>query len=119
MLIEEKQVDFKQCIDRKVYFVIEHFNLPAGLTGFTIHLDQPECLISTLLIYDSQHQLRYQLNQLMGSQKIRISESKEQSSLSAVSGPIPEGQWIMALELPQDQADFTRKWSYFIEAIPF
>ncbi|AXY26440.1 hypothetical protein CL176_10790 [Suicoccus acidiformans] len=104
MLIKRQDVAIKPKDDSTSNFLIERFIVPGNLDGLTLNISLPEgqCVIALILIYDCEYMLRAEYQDVEANRKFVIHEDERISSINTRSGPIPEGEWIIAFEVQND-----------------
>lgn len=84
-------------------FVIDRVEVPADLTSLRLTFSLPQDMVKLLLIYDSHYNLRAEINDIDYQADVRISTESKHTSLGAKSGPLPDGEWIIAFEIDHKQ----------------
>lgn len=101
-IIENRNIELTQQDNRKAgTFILERFNVPKNLRDLQIMIMCVPSEIRFVLVYDSELNLRAELNPLNEVNNICISIHEIHTSLRAKSGPLPPGEWMLAIEREQ------------------
>lgn len=117
MLIQEKILTTRLDPNRKSQFFIERFLVPEGLMAIKLLLEAETQDLQCVFIYDSDYNLRMELDHVSKRANIMILDG-ENSSQHTKSGPILSGEWIIAFEVETDPDLGPGKINYRLEGKP-
>lgn len=99
-IIEERTIAFPETIyPRESSFVIERFSVPECMRDIQLSVQCSSHQINLMLVYDSQYNLRAEIDRIKDINKLRISIQDIETTIGAKSGPIPAGEWLLAIEI--------------------
>ncbi|SEQ52702.1 hypothetical protein SAMN04488558_1173 [Ignavigranum ruoffiae] len=117
MLIQQNQFNIKANHHRTKDFIIERFNVPADLLGLRVNFQCEHHQVQCAFIYDSQYNLRLELENLGSRQGYCIHEQVDQSSPASQPGKILPGEWIIAMQVTNQDQGQAGEIRYRIEGL--
>lgn len=117
MLILEKIIPLDMARQKPTTFIIDRFTVPSDLIGLQIQLKSQNGNIACAFIYDADDVLRAELNALSAEKQIIIHEETLKTSGMAKPGPIPGGEWMIALEVNHREFEEKGQMSYTVVGI--
>ncbi|TLQ41852.1 hypothetical protein FEZ33_04005 [Ruoffia tabacinasalis] len=104
VLLEKLIIDISQKKFAKASsFIIERFVVPENQDGLMLSFQMAYDYINLILVYDSNYNLRAETTQIHERRVIKIHEQDLYTSNEAKAGLIPEGEWIIAFEINNEE----------------
>ncbi|MCR8969762.1 hypothetical protein [Facklamia sp. 7083-14-GEN3] len=113
MQLISKRLRIKDYEDPAASFIIERIEVPAtiGHLVFEFNTFQQGYEIDSIMAYDSQYNLRIDIQNVCQGRRIILSIDEIESSSGTRSGILPSGEWILVFKL----ADPLPKCEWVIE----
>ena len=118
MLLQEKCFNIHSDRKKSTSFIIERFIVPDNILGLKIALHILQHHVQCVFVYDSDYNLRLELNNVVSDQVYVIHEEEIKTSKGSKSGKIPAGEWIIAIETSIQESDQFGQIVYKVEGIP-
>lgn len=103
--LEHKRLQADKDSQLVTSFIVERFEVPSGLSKITMELGEPFSEIESLLVYDSGYNLRVEIREIQTEKRITICEDELETTMGSISGPIPEGDWVLVFQLDEEGTD--------------
>lgn len=99
--IEHKRIIVNDIYEPAASFIIERFNLPSQMDKLTIEISNydNDYVIEAIMAYDSENNLRVDLQGVGHGRRIVLSPKEIECSSGAKAGNLPEGEWILVFKL--------------------
>ncbi|MGX7108708.1 hypothetical protein [Facklamia miroungae] len=115
-----KRLNIKEPNDPAASFVIERLLVPDAIEqiSFAFIPYQEAYVIDSFIVYDSNYNVRVDIQNICGSRKIILSRDKLASSTGTRVGPIPAGEWIVVFKLALPKPNWEWLIEYEVQAQP-
>lgn len=99
-------------------FLIERFDVPENLKIIIIKIEAGEAPLKSLLVYDSDYNLRAEIHRIVSDKKVLIGLEDIDSSLGTKPGHLPRGEWIFVIQAEEPIQDPSWYCDYQIMGLP-